>query len=687
MANNTNAMIDQNDFDHYEQALQSFLDGHLDADRFLHTRLNLGVYTQRQEGMCMVRAKLPGGRVTAEQLEGFAYCLEKYSAMNDLQLTTRQDIQFHYIPLKDTAELQRDLAKFNIATREAGGNTVRNVTSCQLAGVCPAERVNVQAYIQQVAEYFVRHPLTQSLPRKFKIAFSGCGQDCAQGLVHDLGVIASTQNGIPGFRLLVGGGLGAKPKTAIELLAFVAENELLPAIEAILVLHDKHSDRKRRTRNRIKFLVEKWGAEQFRSDFQREFERTRNAFKAAEQPITEWRNPNPQDYDPNKAYGSDLTTPIHQIESHLITLPLFIKHGDLSIKQLKGLSKLLRDENLGDLRTNQDQNLTLFNVPKERVIDIANQLEELNISVANNKQSVVACPGTTTCPLGITNSERVGQIIQSQGTQLNVRVNGCQNNCANSATADVGFYGKGQRHHGTLVPTYKLQLGGSGRDGGELAFDGPQIPAARVSAALERVSDAYSSYAQEGESFYQWSRRKGVDYFNQLLHSLTQVRETELPFLIRDLGDRNVFQVKSVGMGECAGAQADPIDKLYLEAKYEADLGYAFAIKFKYDEAIESLENRIFLLTSALFLKLQIENDATTLSQQIEQIAPLGLEKLSQEQSLSELYEKIKQFHQNPDEQSYPILSAQVDEWEKRVRSISSNIDELDKERPSGTEG
>jgi len=682
MANSTNSMIDSKDFDHYEQALQSFLDGNLDANRFLHTRLNLGVYTQRQEGMCMVRAKLPGGRITAEQLEGFADCLEKYSIMDDVQLTTRQDIQFHYIALKDTSDLQRELAKYNIATREAGGNTVRNITSCQLAGVCPAEHVNVQAYIQQVAEYFVRHPLTQSLPRKFKIAFSGCGHDCAQGLVHDLGIIATAKNGKPGFRLLVGGGLGAKPKTAIELLDFIPESELLPAIEAILVLHDKFSDRKRRTRNRIKFLVEKWGNDKFRSDFNREFERTRAAFIQASEPLVEWKTPEKI----SQPLGADLSTPINQADKNLVTLPLFIKHGDLSSKQLKGLAAILRRENLNDLRTNQDQNLTLFNVPKTKVIDIANLLEDLNISVANNKQSVVACPGTTTCPLGITNSERIGQIIQSNGTQLNVRVNGCQNNCANSSTADVGFYGKGQRHHGTLVPSYKIQLGGSGRDGGELAFDGPQIPAARVSAALERITNSYNDTKHGEESFYRWSRRKGAEHFHNLLKSLTQVRETELPFLIRDLGDRNVFQVKSIGMGECAGAQADPIEKLYLEAKYEADLGYAFAIKFKYDEAIESLENRLFLLTSALFLKLDVKSTAENFSAQINLVKPLGIEKFSKQPPLEILYTQIKEFHQNPDEQSYPLLAAQVDNWETLVRSINTNMDE----KPtlhSGTEG
>ncbi|MFK5987023.1 MAG: nitrite/sulfite reductase [Pseudomonadota bacterium] len=671
MANSTNVMIDTQDFDHYDLALQSFLDGQLDAQSFLHTRLNLGVYTQRQEGMCMVRAKLPGGKLSVEQLNGFAHCLEKYSAIDELQLTTRQDIQFHYVPLGETPELQRELARFNIATREAGGNTIRNITACQLAGVCPAEHVNVQHYITLVSEYFVRHPLTQSLPRKFKISFSGCGSDCAQGMIHDLGVIASSKEGQVGFKLLVGGGLGAKPKIAMVLIDFVAEAELLPAIEAILVLHDKFSDRKRRTRNRIKFLVEKWGKEKFRHDFLIEFARTRSAFNSAKTPLTQWRTPQSS----AQAFGANLLKPFKQAQSELFALPLYIKHGDLNSKQLRGLADLLTSEGLDDLRVNQEQNLSLFNVAENRLEDIKQQLAQLNITITNNSPSVVTCPGTTTCPLGITNSERIGQIIQSKGTRLNVRINGCTNNCAQSSTADVGFFGKGQRYHGTLVPSYKLQLGGSGRDGELLAFDGPQIPATRVDSALERITNSYNQDQQENESFYNWSRRKGADYFKELLYSLTQVRESELPFLIRDLGDRNVFQVESVGVGECAGAQLNPLEKLYLEAQYEAKLGQSFAIKFKYDEAIECLDDRLFLLSRALFLKLDVENNASDFAGQIQQLQHLGLVNYSKHGQITTLYSKIREFENNPDEQAYPLLSAEVDKWKKFIESIDLNLD------------
>lgn len=194
-----NPLIDEADFDDYERHLQAFGRGELDPHRFVGIRLNLGIYAQRQEGMCMVRAKLPGGRLSAHQLRGFASAVRRYSGTDSVHITTRQDIQFYYIPLDKTARLQRHLGAYDIATREAGGNTVRNITGCPLSGACPVERVDINTYIDRVANHFVRHPLTAALPRKIKISFSGCENDCANGLVHDLGVIATQKREPPGI--------------------------------------------------------------------------------------------------------------------------------------------------------------------------------------------------------------------------------------------------------------------------------------------------------------------------------------------------------------------------------------------------------------------------------------------------------------------------------------------------------
>ncbi len=670
MSQENNKMIDTADFEHYEQALESFLAGELDANDFLHTRLHLGVYNQRQDGMCMIRTKLPGGKMSAKQMLGFANCIEKFSIMDDAQITTRQDIQFHYVPLRNTPDLQRELGQYDIATREAAGNTVRNITACHLSGVCPAEHVDVQAYLDQVAKFFVRHPLTQSLPRKFKISFSGCAHDCAQGLIHDLAVIATVKDGNKGFKLLVGGGLGAKPKLAVELLDFVTENELIPAIEAVLILHDRFSDRKKRTRNRIKFLVERFGEEKFKADFLKEFTRNKVAYNHEKTANAVWRKAEVT----ATALGENLSKPTEQRQKGFFALPIFVRNGDLSIKQFRGLAQLLEDENLDDLRTNQEQNLTLFNVPQEKVAFISEKIADLGLKVADKWQGVVSCPGTSTCPLGITNSDRVGQIIQSRGNPLNVRINGCQNSCANSSIADVGFYGKGIRHFGTLIPSYKLQLAGNGRDGGQIAFDGPQVPAARVFKALDIITASYNKDKHTTESFFTWARRKGEEYFKDLLHPLTLVRETELPFLVRDLGEREAFQVLSVGVGECAGAQINPIEKLYMEAQYEAGIALSFATKYKYDDAVESLLKRLFILSKIIFFKLAIACDADDFVGQLELLKQHGFSKIDPSSSFSKslevLYADIEKFQFEPDEQTFPSLAKQVDQWEVVVREL-----------------
>jgi len=675
-----NPLIDHQDFDLYEESVELFRNGLMDPNKFLHTRLNLGVYTQRQDGMCMVRTKLPGGHINAEQLRGFAFNLEKYSDIDRVQITTRQDIQFHYVKLGKTPDQQRDLARYGIVTREAGGNTVRNITSCQLSGVCPAENVDVNPYIQLTAAYFIRHPLTQSLPRKFKISFSGCAQDCAQGMVHDLGVTATHKDGEPGFRLLVGGGLGAKPKTAVEVASFIPEADLLPAVEALLVLHDRHSDRQRRTRNRIKFLVEQWGDKGFTERFWKEFKHTRDAFTPGADTLVKWLTPSHSD----QPWGEKLRHPLPQRQAGLLTLPISVPGGHLKARQLIGLSNLLAFNPRLELRATQDQNLTLFNVAKEQLEPVVAELGKLDLNLHEAGERVVACPGTSTCPLGVTNSQRVAFALKGGAEDLSIRINGCQNGCANSLTADIGFAGVGKRHYGKLIPSYRLELGGNGRLGGAIAFAGPEIPAVRLTSALERIKEQYQIEKQTTESFFNWSRSKGAGYFSELLSDLTEVRESELPFLNRDLGDSQVFRVESVGIGECAGAKADPLDKLLLDARYEGQIGRSFASRFKYDEAVESLQNQLQFATRVLLTRLGNEpepgaNDTVNLYLSIYgDAAHFGID-------LSELLARVQAFRNNPDELSYPELADIADQWENAIKDF--NPESLKQAARSGTDG
>lgn len=686
MTNALNPLIDSKDFDDYEQHLQNFLQGSLDPHRFVAIRLNLGIYAQRQDGMCMVRAKLPGGRMTPNQLLGFAEAAEKHSGTDSVHITTRQDIQFHFVPLGKTPALQRTLGKYGIATREAGGNTVRNITGCALAGACPAEHVDINAYIDRTANYFIRHPLTASMPRKFKISFSGCESDCANGLVHDLGVIATRKEGRPGFRLLAGGGLGGKPKEAILLESFIEEDQLIPAIEAVLSVHDKYSDRKRKMRSRIKFLLDRFGVDGFIEKYRIEYARTSNAYSAERNPVAAWRE---RTVDGTQI-KTTLRAPTAQHQDDLNIVPVSIPDGRLTIETLRGVADLLISEGLHDIRTTLDQDLSIFNVPTDRLGSLTVALKALGLKLPRCGDQVISCPGTATCPLGITASRQMAPRLSGGVGDLSVRVNGCQNGCANATISDIGLYGKGRRHHGRLVPSYTLQLGGDGSEGGSIGITGPDIPAVRVPSAVSLLHHSYFADRTENESFRDWVKREGREYFDELLAHLSSVGAMELAFLTRDHGDSSVFKVESLGVGECAGAQAAPADKLLLDARYESDLSVAFAGKNKQADAGESLDNQITYSAQALLeiagLDSKLKGEAL-LVPALRTAYPVYTTELQQ---LEQLYIDLRDFQNTLDELQLPELitaAKAVTAWAETLVTEFNKRPHSTEEPRSGTDG
>ncbi|WP_428603093.1 nitrite/sulfite reductase [Sedimenticola sp.] len=686
MTDTSNPLIDSKDFDDYEQHLQNFLQGNLDPHRFVAIRLNLGIYAQRQDGMCMVRAKLPGGRMNPRQLLGFAEAAEKHSGTNSVHITTRQDIQFHFVPLEKTPQHQRTLAEYGIATREAGGNTVRNITSCALSGACPAEHVDINAYIDKVANYFIRHPLTASMPRKFKLSFSGCESDCANGLVHDLGVIATRKDGRPGFRLLVGGGLGGKPKEAIVLEPFIEEDQLIPAIEAVLSVHDKYSDRKRKMRSRIKFLLDKFGPEGFIEKYRIEYARTSNAYSPEAEPIGVWRE--------RSVDGSQIKTtlraPTAQHQEDLNILPISVPDGRLEVETLRNLADLLIKENLHDIRTTADQNLSIFNVPTDKLGSLTVALKALGLKLPRCGDLVVSCPGTATCPLGITASRQMAPRLSGGVGDLSVRVNGCQNGCANATISDIGLYGKGRRHHGRLVPSYTLQLGGDGSEGGSIGITGPDIPAVRVPSAVSLLHDSYHADRQENESFRDWARREGREYFNELLGHLSNVGAMELPFLTRDHGDSSVFKVESMGVGECAGSQAAPADKLLLDARYESDLSVAFGAKNKQADAGESLENQITYSGQALLEIAGLDRSLKGEEQLLPALRSAYGSYKGELDKLEQLYTELRSFQSTLDElQLSELITAakEITAWAEALVAEHNKRPHTAEQPRSGTDG
>jgi len=592
------ALYSRDDFDRYRENLADWRAKRIDDQKFITERLRLGIYAQRQEELCMVRVKLPGGRLNPHALIGLAESVNHYSGRDIVHLTTRQDIQFHDVALEQTPNLLEHLALFGIGSRAAGGNTVRNITACPLAGVCPAEHVDVTTHVQRVSRHFARHPLTQSLPRKFKIGVSGCASDCALGAVNDLAVTAAPHDGKPGFRVLVGGGLGAAPRRAIVLEEFIPETDLLPVIEAVLAVHDRHSDRKRKTRSRIKFLVERFGAEGFRERYRAELVRTRAAHDPTGAPRGTWREPQPGTTPP--AVGGAPRQPLAQHQTGLVAVPVSVPHGDLSAAQLRGLARILSRLDLDDLRATQDQNLLVLGVPEARVDTLLTALAEIDLGLPTVGDRVIACPGTATCTLGITASASVAAELDGGSSDLGIRVNGCQNSCAASDIADIGCYGLGRRHHGRLVPSYGLQLGGNGQGSGTLGLDGPVVPAARLPQTVARIEAAFRDSRSGDETFAAWTRHRGTAWFDDLLADLTHVTEFELSSLTRDHGDNAVFSVQSVGLGECAGVGTDPVEKGFLDADYERRIRDALAAKGKVEDALAALGNALLAAANGL---------------------------------------------------------------------------------------
>lgn len=618
MSVNTTNLSDLEEIDRFEQSVQTFFNGHIDADRFTAIRLQQGVYGQRQEGVQMIRIKVPGGRVTAEQLDALADVTENYAQRKIAHITTRQSIQIHFIPLANTPDAMRRLAKVGMTTREACGNTIRNMSACGLSGVCPREHVDVTKHLDGAVLHFIRNPLNQQMPRKFKISFSACEADCAQSLLHDAGVVAVVKDGKQGFMVKAAGGLGHKPHEAIVVEEFIPESDLLLSLEAIVTLHNKYSDRVKRAKARIKFLVDRFGVEGFLEKYREEFARTKAALANQPYPRGEWRTPTGTDTPgpgaPRKLFA--------QHQAGLFVLPIALQLGNLNVAQLRGLAKLLQAQGLNEAHTTQDQNMVIMNVTKEKLPALRSGLAALGLHEPVTGDDVVACPGTDTCRLGITSSTILAPKLTGGSKDLRIRVSGCHNGCAQPETADIGIYGEGKRMHGKLVPHYQMYFGGSGMGRGALALKGPSVPTARVEQAVKRVQEAHAASSEE--SFFTWVRLQQPDYFKQLLADLMEVKAEDAAAVMRDHGDTADFRVLQLGGGECAGATQMVIGANFFEAAHEREYRNALVFQRKYEDAAHCVEAILRLLGSGLVQLLggARQDDLAQLAVQLKQAAP-----------------------------------------------------------------
>ena len=666
-------LANREEIEAYAQAVDDFLNLQLDADRFTATRLQMGVYGQRQEGVHMVRIKIPGGRLHARQLNTIGDLLEKYSKHDVVHITTRQDIQMHYVPTRDTPTVLRSLADdAGLTTREACGNTIRNVTACPMAGICPREHTDVTKHLDGAVQHFLRNPLNQQLPRKFKISFSGCEADCAQGMLHCMGIVAVKKGDRFGFKVLAGGGLGHKPHEAIVVEEFIEEKDLLHTMEAIVTMHNKYSDRIKRAKSRIKFLVDRFGPEGFIEKYHEELARIKQALANQPYPKGEWKTGGEGEICGQGA-------PRHvvpQKQPGLFVLPISTPIGNLNAKQLRGLAKALQVHGLDEIRTTQDQNLMVINVPQAKLDSLRKAVAALGLREPEAGDNVVACPGTSTCRLGITSSTLLGPKLRNAvGGDLRIRVSGCHNGCAQPEMGDIGIYGEGKRMHGKLIPHYQTYFGGNGLAGGGLAIKGPSVPAARIESAVQRVRAAFDKDHLPNETFFYWTRRRGIGYFNELLADLVQVPETEVVSVLRDHGDNQDFKVLQLGGGECAGATQMLVGSNFFEAAHERGYRNALVLQRKYGEAVKCAEAIARLIGQGVVHLLGGNNKQESLSD-------LGAELVGLLSDQPELGEQLAEFgaaftrdsEEWTDKELNPLFT-KLDNWTMEVAELCISRD------------
>jgi sulfite reductase (ferredoxin) len=631
----------------FESEVDRLNAGDVPADIFKPFRLQYGIYGQRQPGVQMVRIKIPFGGLTSNQLRRVAEMADQY-ATGVGHVTTRQDIQLHFALLKNVGTIMRKLAEVGLTTREACANTVRNVTACHLAGICQGEVFDVTPYAKTVALHLLRNPLNQSLPRKFKIAFSGCRHDCALTPIHDIGLLASkTSDGTIGFRMAVGGGLGSTPRIAHVLREFVPMNELLPSIEAVIKVFDTLGNRKNRHKARMKFVIDKLGFDEFKRRWQDAYEAGTGMRSADDLTLLEHHDPpvplimpTPAGNGASNGNGNGAadesgyalwkrTNVVRQKQPGYAATVIKLPMGDLTSEQMHVVADLADTYSNGNLRTTINQNLILRWVPESRVNALYDELAARGLGDpgAELVEDIIACPGTDTCGLGITSSKGLARAmaeifppgrVPEDLAGVSVKISGCHNSCAQHHIATIGLHGVGKRVGEHTAPHYELHLGGRVNGTAKIGQMTVKVPAKNVPAAVSHLVEVYRRDRRDGEGLAAFLDRSGK----------AKLKEELIPYTILppfnddatyyyDWEGENEFVMEDLGPGECAGGALEMIDNRMLEAEQELYQARLLAGKHQYAMSINKGYRAVLAAVKALLITEGIDpaTDAETLSE------------------------------------------------------------------------
>jgi sulfite reductase beta subunit-like hemoprotein len=527
----------------------------------------------------MVRVKIPWGGLTAVQLELLAEIAAE-SPRGVGHVTTRQNMQFHFVKLERVAALMERLASVGLTTREACGNTVRNVTVGHCAGVCPKEAFDVTPYAEATARYLLRNPMNQNLPRKFKIAFSGCPDDLGLSPIHDIGAraILRVMEGKEerGFRLYVGGGLGPSPRVAQLLEEFTPCDGLLPTVAAIVRVFDRLGNRENRNMARMKFVLNKQGIEQFRKLVLQERTGLVATLAGHLPRVVVWEEGRPHHEEPvpqgpSGGFGDPAylrwraTNVLDQKQAEYAMVHVRLELGDITPIQLRTLAFAAREFGGGTVRSTNQQNFVVRWVRSDRVASLYRNLTAVGLAEpsAERLADVTACPGADTCQLGITSSRglaaALGDLFRNGLSDLadeagiRIKISGCPNSCGQHHIANIGFYGGAKKFHGLQAPTYQMLLGAS-LEGSQVRYARAmaRIPAKNIPGAVEALLRLYQGERQPREPFSQFLERYGVDQLKAVLKPFTELPPAlEAPDHYLDYQSEGAFSIQT-GPGECA---------------------------------------------------------------------------------------------------------------------------------------
>ena len=568
-----------------EKKIREFKEGKINSEKFRSLRLARGVYGQRQQGVQMIRIKLPFGKISPKQLLRIADISDEFSNGN-LHLTTRQDIQIHHVSLERTPELWAQLEQDDITLREACGNTVRNITASAETGIDPDEPFDVSPYANAAFKYFLRKPFGQELGRKIKIAFSNSDKDTAFTYIHDIGFIPKLNNSERGFKVLVGGGLGAQPFLAQTAFEFLPENKIIPFIESTLRVFDRHGERASRHKARIKYLINKIGVPEFLKLIKEEekalLNKTYEIDTTQENPldlVKKHLKGSVAEIDQEKYQAWLNTNVFEQKQKQNYGVYIKIQLGNISSAKAKELARIVSLYASSDIRITINQGFLLRYVTQESLPFLFGELTQLGIASPgfNSAGYITACPGTDTCNLAISNSTNISialeEVIYNEFPELisnhdiKIKISGCMNSCGQHGLAQIGFHGSSFKVGTAVVPALQVLLGGGtiGNGAGRISDKIIKVASKRAPDVLRTLFNDFEKNAAEGEYFNSYYDKRGRDYFYQLLKPIadnTTLKNNEL----FDWGQEEKFTT-AIGVGECAGVMIDLVSTLFFEAE------------------------------------------------------------------------------------------------------------------------